>query len=63
VWRLDRWGRSLVDLVSTLQELTALKIGFLIATAVIIFGLRDFSKQVERLRTATVTLEAQPKPW
>jgi DNA invertase Pin-like site-specific DNA recombinase len=24
VWRLDRWGRSLVDLVTTLQELTAL---------------------------------------
>src|SRR3954447_12619050 len=23
VWRLDRWGRSLVDLVTTLQELTA----------------------------------------
>ncbi|HUQ91494.1 MAG TPA: recombinase family protein [Bryobacteraceae bacterium] len=28
VWRLDRWGRSLVDLVSTLQELTALEVGF-----------------------------------
>src|SRR6202162_3160305 len=28
VWRLDRWGRSLVDLVTTLQELTALKVGF-----------------------------------
>ncbi len=28
VWRLDRWGRSLVDLVSTLQELTALDVGF-----------------------------------
>ena len=28
VWRLDRWGRSLVDLVSTLQELVALKVGF-----------------------------------
>ena len=28
VWRLDRWGRSLVDLIATLQELTALKIGF-----------------------------------
>jgi len=23
-WRLDRWGRSLVDLVTTLRELTAL---------------------------------------
>jgi putative DNA-invertase from lambdoid prophage Rac len=28
VWRLDRWGRSLVDLVGTLQELTALRVGF-----------------------------------
>lgn len=28
VWRLDRWGRSLVDLVATLQELAALKVGF-----------------------------------
>lgn len=28
VWRLDRWGRSLVDLVNTLQELTALEVGF-----------------------------------
>ena len=27
-WRLDRWGRSLVDLVNTLQELTALDVGF-----------------------------------
>jgi len=26
--RLDRWGRSLVDLVSTLQELVSLKVGF-----------------------------------
>jgi len=28
VWRLDRWGRSLVDLVTTLQELVALNVGF-----------------------------------
>ena len=28
VWRLDRWGRSLVDLIATLQELTVLKVGF-----------------------------------
>ena len=27
VWRLDRWGRSLVDLVTTLQELVALGVG------------------------------------
>ena len=28
VWRLDRWGRSLVDLVMTLQVLTSLRVGF-----------------------------------
>ena len=28
VWRLDRWGRSLVDLVNTLQELSSLNVGF-----------------------------------
>jgi len=28
VWRLDRWGRSLLDLVSTLQELVSLNVGF-----------------------------------
>jgi DNA invertase Pin-like site-specific DNA recombinase len=28
VWRLDRWGRSLVDLVNTLEELVSLKVGF-----------------------------------
>ena len=28
VWRLDRWGRSLVDLVATLQELSLLRVGF-----------------------------------
>ena len=28
VWRLDRWGRSLVDLVVTLKELSELGVGF-----------------------------------
>ena len=28
VWRLDRWGRSLLDLINSLQELTALGVGF-----------------------------------
>jgi putative DNA-invertase from lambdoid prophage Rac len=28
VWRLDRWGRSLLDLITTLQELASLDIGF-----------------------------------
>jgi putative DNA-invertase from lambdoid prophage Rac len=28
VWRLDHWGRSLVDLVNSLRELNALEVGF-----------------------------------
>jgi len=32
VWRLDRWGRSLADLVVTLQELAALGVGFISLT-------------------------------
>jgi DNA invertase Pin-like site-specific DNA recombinase len=29
VWRLDRWGRSLADLVLSLQELTSIGVGFI----------------------------------
>jgi len=32
VWRLDRWGRSLADLVTTLQELAELGVGFVSLT-------------------------------
>lgn len=32
VWRLDRWGRSLADLVVTLKELVELGIGFVSLT-------------------------------
>jgi DNA invertase Pin-like site-specific DNA recombinase len=32
VWRLDRWGRSLADLVATLQELSHLGLGFVSLT-------------------------------
>ena len=28
VWRLDRWGQSLVDVVTTLLELASLSVGF-----------------------------------
>jgi len=28
VWRLDRWGRSLLDLIDSLQELSTLGVGF-----------------------------------
>lgn len=32
VWRLDRWGRSLVDLVTTLGDLGELEVGFVSLT-------------------------------
>jgi len=32
VWRLDRWGRSMADLVNTLQELRELGVGFISLT-------------------------------
>lgn len=32
VWRLDRWGRSLPDLIITLKELAELGIGFVSLT-------------------------------
>jgi DNA invertase Pin-like site-specific DNA recombinase len=32
VWRLDRWGRSVADLVSTLQELQHLRVSFVSLT-------------------------------
>ena len=32
VWRLDRWGRSVADLMATLHELTALGVGFVSLT-------------------------------
>ena len=32
VWRLDRWGRSVTDLLATLQELDHLRVGFVSLT-------------------------------
>ena len=32
VWRLDRWGRSVADLLATLQELSHLGVGFVSLT-------------------------------
>ena len=32
VWRLDRWGRSVTDLLATLQELEHLNVGFVSLT-------------------------------
>jgi putative DNA-invertase from lambdoid prophage Rac len=35
VWRLDRWGRSVTDLLATLQELEHLGVGFVSLTEVL----------------------------
>lgn len=35
VWRLDRWGRSLADLVTTLKELSEVGVGFVSLTEAI----------------------------
>lgn len=32
VWRLDRWGRSMADLMTSLQELSAVGVGFVSLT-------------------------------
>jgi putative DNA-invertase from lambdoid prophage Rac len=32
VWKLDRWGRSLTDLIASLEELTELGVGFVSLT-------------------------------
>lgn len=32
VWKLDRWGRSLIDLMASLRELTELGVGFVSMT-------------------------------
>lgn len=38
VWKLDRWGRSLTDLVTTLQELSELGVGFISLTEALDMG-------------------------
>ena len=35
VWRLDRWGRSVTDLLATLQELEHLGVGFVSLTEIL----------------------------
>lgn len=37
VWRLDRWGRSLADLVATFQELSAIGVSFVSITEALDF--------------------------
>ena len=54
VWRLDRWGRSLADLVNTLQELQQLGVGFISLTEAL-----DFTTPVGRAMAGLLALFAE----
>ena len=72
VWRLDRWGRSVTDLLATLQELEHLGIGFISLTEALdlttpagraMAGLlaifAEFEREVLRDRTRTGLAQAR----
>lgn len=77
VWKLDRWGRSVADLVSTLNELRELDIGFVSLTEALDFttpsgramaGLlsvfAEFEREIlrERVRAGIAYARAEGKP-
>jgi putative DNA-invertase from lambdoid prophage Rac len=55
VWRLGRWGRSVTDLLTTLQELDHLGVGFVSLTGRAMAGLlaifAEFEREILRERT------------
>lgn len=72
VWRLDRWGRSVTDLLATLQELEHLGVGFVSLTEALdlttpagraMAGLlaifAEFEREILRERTRAGLLEAR----
>jgi DNA invertase Pin-like site-specific DNA recombinase len=55
VWRLDRWGRSVADLLATLQELQHLGVGFVSLTegramAALLAVFAEFEREILRER-------------
>jgi DNA invertase Pin-like site-specific DNA recombinase len=54
VWRLDRWGRSMVDLVSTLHELQELGVGFISLQEAV-----DFTTSTGRAMAGLLAIFAQ----
>ena len=54
VWRLDRWGRSVVDLLNTLQELHSLDVGFVSLTEAL-----DFTTPAGRAMAAMLSVFAE----
>jgi len=74
VWRLDRWGRSLADLVVTLKELAELGVGFVSLTealdlttptgramAGLLSVFAEFEREILRERIRAGLIEAQRK--
>lgn len=72
VWRLDRWGRSVTDLLATLQELEHLGVGFLSLTealdlttpagramAGLLAVFAEFEKEILRERTRAGLAQAR----
>jgi len=51
VWRLDRWGRSVTDLLATLQELEHLGVGFVSLTEAL-----DLTTPAGRARAALLSV-------
>lgn len=77
VWRLDRWGRSLPDLIASLQELSALGVGFISLTealdmttptgramAALLAVFAEFERDVlrERVKAGIAQARQQGKP-
>ena len=54
VWRLDRWGRSVADLLATLQELEHLGVGFVSLTEAL-----DLTTPVGRAMAALLAVFAE----
>jgi Resolvase, N terminal domain len=57
VWRLDRWGRSLPDLVVTLRELIDLGVGFVSLSAALDLNTpagREMAKNYRRLGSCSL---------
>lgn len=54
VWKLDRWGRSLHDLISTLNELAELDIGFVSMTEAV-----DLTTSIGRAMAGVLAVFAQ----
>jgi putative DNA-invertase from lambdoid prophage Rac len=54
VWRLDRWGRSVTDLLTTLQELEHLGVGFVSLTEAL-----DLTTPVGRAMAGLLSVFAQ----